>query len=400
MAELAIGRATARRRRGGAALDELVPAPAPDPEVWGPSLLDALAASAGAELAFVAPPRPLEHHHGPWAHGVELRALGAGALAPGVEGPLVVRLASDRREADREAAALAANRAAGLGVPEVLAVVDLPEPPSGHERPGGDGDVPPGGAADERPGGAVAPVARAALVTAPVEGTPLPELIGLHLTRSDELLAGFATHHAAVHAVPVGEDLERAVPELDLDAELARIDGDRFGAQLDWLERHRPSPGERVLAHGGYQPLCVSGPGPEAWDALGGPGRGLAVGNWCGVLRAEREADVAFTLVAFWVAPHFAKSRSERTAVKMIRNTLATTHKGAYASSADLDPDRLRFWQAFHAVRGMARLAGAYDAGPVAPGGPPSPFAVVDRGPLPAVVSGELDRLFRMQHRA
>ena len=142
-----------------------------------------------------------------------------------------------------------------------------------------------------------------------------------------------------------------------------------------------------MLCHGGYQPLCVYGPPPDAWAAHGGPGKGLTVGNWCGAVLAEAEFDVAFTLVAFWSAHCFAKNRSERTAIKMIRNTLLNTYKVGYQARHELDPDRLRFWQAFHALRGLARLGGAYD--PVG-----SPFAPQDRGPLPDQLEAELERHF------
>jgi hypothetical protein len=355
------------RRRGGSDLEELVPAPAPDAEVWGVALLDALAAVVGTELAFATSPVPLPHHEGPWAFGCELAPLGGGSVPPGWTGPLVVRVADAPQETARELAAIEANGAGGLGAPRVLASVLL-----------------------DNSGAGAGPVARSALVTAPPPGTPLPELIGYNLHQSGELLDGFAHHHAAIGSLPV-RDLE-GVPTIAVADELARIDRAQFGEQLDWLEARIPGPGPLVLCHGGYQPLCVSGPGPEGWDAVGGPGHGLSATNWGGAVLAEREFDVAFTLVAFWFAPHFAPNRSERTAIKMIRNTLSNTYKLAYEEAVPLDGDRLRFWQAFHAVRGMARVAAAYDT-------EGSPFATGDRGPLPGVLGPELGRYFRMQHR-
>ncbi len=357
-----------RRRRGGSDVEALVPAPAPDPEVWGPALLDALAPRAGCELAFASAPEALPHHEGPWAFGVRLAPLGGELSAPW-SSPLVVRVADDPAETAREAAAIECSAGGGLGAPEVLAAVAITP------------DVDAG----------AGPVARSVLVTAPPTGIPLPELIGYNLGQSNELLAGFAHHHAAIGDLAVPDDLP--VPRLSLPDELARIDRTRFGDQLAWLEAHAPTTtGPEVLCHGGYQPLCVTGPGPETWDAVGGPGHGLSVTNWSGAVLAEREVDVAFTLVAFWFAPHFAPNRSERTAIKMIRNTLSNSYKLAYAEAAALDGERLRYWQAFHSVRGMARVAGAYDT-------TGSPFAAGDRGPLPEVLGPELDRYFRMQKR-
>lgn len=373
------------RRRGGSDLEELVPAPAPDALVWGVELLDALAPIVGTEVAFAASPEPLPHHEGPWAFGCELTSLGGGSLPPEWRGALVVRVADAPDETAREVTAIDANRAGGLGAPAVLASVLLGPPTSTRAA----------GSSSSSSG----PVARSALVTAPPAGTPLPELIGYNLHQSGELLSGFAHHHAAIHDLRAGgvpaDDLRDdlpSVPVVSVADELARIDRARFGEQLAWLEERVPDPGPLVLCHGGYQPLCVSGPGPDGWDAVGGPGHGLAATNWCGAVLGERELDVAFTLVAFWFAPHFAPNRSERTAIKMIRNTLSNTYKLAYEEAAPLDGERLRFWQAFHAVRGMARVAGAYDTDG-------SPFATGDRGPLPAVLGPELGRYFRMQHR-
>lgn len=374
------------RRRGGSDLEELVPAPAPDPAAWGVGLLDALAPLLGVEVSFAAAPEPRPHHEGPWAFGCELAALG-GELPDEWAGPLVVRVADDPRETAREVAAIAANLGGGLGVPRVLATIDL-EP--GDLEPG---DVEPGAPGDrDATGSPDGPVARTALVTAPPSGTALPDLIGFNLHHSGDLLGGFAHHHAAIHDLPGTGDVSGDLPTIVLADELDRIDAGRFGEQLAWLRDRVPDPAPAVLCHGGYQPMCVTGPGPDTWDAVGGPGHGLSVVNWCGAVRAEREFDVAFTLVAFWFAPHFAPNRSERTAIKMIRNTLSNTYKLAYEEASPLDGDRLRFWQAFHAVRGMARVAGAYDTDG-------SPFAAGDRGPLPAVLGPELDRYFRMQHR-
>lgn len=322
-------------------------APGPDPAAWGPVLAEALGLTAET------PVEALAHHAGPGAHRMDTP-----------EGPLVVRVARERSQLERESAAIAAVTAEGLGAPEVVALVDLPGSPGG---------------------------AAGALVTSPLPGMAFPDLMGFNLTVSDVLMTGFTRHHAAIHDVPT-DGLDASVPTLSLDDELARIDAGRFGEHLGWLHDNRPDPGPPALCHGGYQPLCVAGPGKDDWDAHGGPGTGLAVGNWCGAFLAEREADVAFTLVAFWVAPHFAASRSERTAVKMIRPALANGYRKDYAAAAGLDQERLRYWQAFHAVRGMARLAGAY-------AGEGSPFEFTDRGPLPSVVAAELERFYRMQQR-
>ena len=346
-----------RRARADAA-DGLAPAPHPDPGNWQDALLAQIAARTGPGVAYAQAPVALDHAQGPWAFGVELAPGAPGSAA--WAGPLTVRLADDRAEIEREAAALATSSSHGLRAPAVLGGIELD-----------------------------AGRLWALVATRPTDPS-LPEVIGRNLNDSDALLVGFAEHHADLHDRTAGAP-PAWVPVVDAAAEIERLDVTRDPQSLAWLRAHVPAPAggdggaDAVLCHGGYQPLCVHSPGPDAWDAHGGPGRRLTVTNWCGAVVAEREYDVAFTLVAFWSAPFFAPSRAERTAVKMIRNTLANTYRQAYLRRYPLDPERLAFWQAFHALRGVARLDGAYDA-------TGSPYAAADRGPLPAPLRDQLAR--------
>ena len=392
-----------RRRRAQAyAAEGLDPAPHPEPRTWQAALLAQLAAARGAAgdtgdggLAYARAPEALDHAHGPWAFGIELtssgrrdQAAGDGdggspAADPVWPGPLTVRLGDVRAEVEREAAALAACATHGLGAPAVVADVrlDRDDREAGPEAGGGAG------------GDATRPLW--ALVTTRPTDMALPDLIGRYLQQSDDLLVGFANHHADLHDRTAGAP-PAGIPVIDPTAEVERIDVTRYAPTVAWLRAHAPEPADperAVLCHGGYQPLCVYGPGPDTWGDHGGPGGGLTATNWCGAVVAEREYDVAFTLVAFWSAPFFAPSRAERTAVKMIRNTLATTYRQAYGRRVALDPERLAFWQAFHAQRGVARLDGAFDA-------TGSPYAVTDRGPLPAPLRDQLVRYVDLVVRA
>jgi aminoglycoside phosphotransferase (APT) family kinase protein len=326
-----------------------VATPPPPVDGWDAQLRRSVGELLDRDPATLGAPSPLPHGFGPWAFEL------AGTS---------VRLAPDRAELDREVAAIAHNRRHGLGAPAVLGVVAVD----------------------------AAPV-RWALVTEGTTQVPLPDLIGFNLHHANTLLVGFASHHHAIHDTPV-DDLVAVgeVPRIDPLAELARIDAERYPAEIAWLAEHVPAPEPPVLCHGGYQPLATFGPPPEEWDAHGGPGAGLTVVNWGAAVLAEVAYDVAFTLVAFWSAPYFAPNRSERTAIKMIRNTLLNTYKQGYAACATVDLDRLRYWQAFHALRGRARLTGAYDADG-------SPFAAPDRGAVPTELEPELARLFRQLTR-
>jgi hypothetical protein len=360
--------AASRPKRSGD-IELLVPAPAPPVETWAPALLDALTACAGVRVSFSCGPELGAHADGPWAFHFELTAE-RGALPPAWSGRLTVRLGDGDAELKREEAAVRLCRAHDLRVPEVLACVDL-----GARTDDG---------TDLR--------ASHALVTRVPDLIALPELVEDNLRYSDELVDGFARHHAAFHDIdPQG--LESCVPVLSIAEELERIDERRFGAHVDWLRTHARSSARRKLCHGAYQPFCVSGPPAERWDEIGGPGSNLTTSNWCGAILAEREFDVGYTLVSLWMLPSFAKSRHERTAMKMIRNTVSNRYRLEYSTVAPLDFERLRFWQAFHALLGVARLAGAYDD-------EGSPFAAPHRAPLPAAMRPELDRLFTMVSRA
>jgi len=76
----------------------------------------------------------------------------------------------------------------------------------------------------------------------------------------------------------------------------------------------------------------------------------------------------------------------------MIRNTLINTYKLGYEDANPFDPDRVRFWEAFHVLRGIARLQGVYDS-------TGSPFAPPDRGMLPTELAGELPRRYQQLTR-
>jgi hypothetical protein len=341
--------------------------PPPPTDTWAAALATATASVLDTDPAATIEPVALPHGYGPWAFSFE--------VAGDAPRSVLARLATDRIDLEREVAAAERNREHGCATPEIIGVVELDLDPAIELDGDGDGQARP----------------RWALLTDAVTDVALPELIGFNLHHSNDLLDGFAAHHDTIHRLPI-DDLEGTIPTVSARDELARIDRSRYPAELAWLDERIPTGGAPVLCHGGYQPLAVFGPPPEAWPDHGGPGKGLTVVNWCAAVLAECEYDMAFTLVAFWSAPFFAPNRSERTAIKMIRNTLLNTYKQGYTARRDIDPDRLRFWQAFHALRGLARLDGAYDADR-------SPFAASDRGAVPVDLGPELHRHFRQLTR-
>lgn len=328
---------------------------------WSGALLTALAPVVGVPAGYTAPPRELTPEPLPVTYGFQLGTTGNAALPPEWEGRKLVRLAPDERGLAREAAALAVSHAGGLSAP-ARALVALP----------GTGRAEAFGLVTDRPA-----------------GLPMLELIGRHLNYFDSVLAGFAQHHATLHNRTAGIVAPEAVPTVDVLDVLGRIDADRYAAQVAWLRSQLSDPGQPVLCHGGYEPRCVSGPGPDTWDTHGGPGQGLTVVNWRHAAVAEREYDVGLTLMAFWVAPMFVDHRALRAQFKMIRNKLASRYLRSYADHGTLDGRKVAFWQAFHAQRVVAQLNGAY-------AGEGSPFLPPADGDVPKGLEKELARLFRI----
>jgi hypothetical protein len=337
----------------------------PDVGQWAPALTDALGLLIDRDVSLAVPPTTRLDADGPWAFGFELVAAG-GALPSEWLGPLIARVSDRRDELAKEERVLNFCAGHGLGVPQTLALVDLGTPPPAETVPA---------------------ATHALILRAP--GLPqLPEVVQFNLMDSGDLLGGFAAYHAAVHQLDPG-DLLNDMPSVSLQEELPRIDRRRFAKQVEWLQQHAPPPGPTVLCHGAYNPLCVAAPSADQWKTDGGPGRGFVVSGWGGAYLAEREVDMAITLAMFWLAPHFAPNRTGRTAMRMIRNVLSSDYKSGYGALAPVDAIRLTYWQAFHALRALARIAGAYE-------GDGSAFAAADRRPLPASIAPELERLYKL----
>jgi SAM-dependent methyltransferase len=331
---------------------------------WARALLGALGPAVGVPLGYTAPPRELAPDPLPETYGFQLGTTGPSALPPEWEGRKLVRLSGDRSNLAREAAAIGISQAQGLSAPTVRALLPL----EGAEVGAGE---------------------RFGLVTDRPSGLPMLELIGPHLNYFESVLAGFAHHHASLHNQTAGLAAPEAIPTVDLLDVLGRIDEDRYPAQVAWLRAQMSGPGPDVLCHGGYEPRCVSGPGPDTWDTVGGPGHGLEIANWRNAAVAEREYDVGLTLMAFWVAPMFVDHRALRAQFKMIRNKLASRYLRSYADFGQLDDRKVAFWQAFHAQRVIAQLNGAYAH-------ERSPFLPPAHGDVPKGLEKELARLFRI----
>jgi aminoglycoside phosphotransferase (APT) family kinase protein len=173
-----------------------------------------------------------------------------------------------------------------------------------------------------------------------------------------QFLAAFGRLHARLHALPLADLAIDDPGTSPLDDLLERADIDpavhsEVDTELTWLDKYRPAdtavttdPAASVLCHGELNPLHV-------YVADGDVATAVPV-NWTRARHAEPAFDVAATVTAFWTSPLYVTSTVQRTALKVIRDSLISAYLEAYTeaftatSPAGLDDGSLRYWQAFH----------------------------------------------------
>jgi aminoglycoside phosphotransferase (APT) family kinase protein len=276
------------------------------------------------------PPAPLGG--GYWAQLYTFRLAQA---PPELSGELVLRVmpASDE-ETRREAAAQAAAGAAGFPAPRV-------------HLSGGRND------------GLGFPYIVMSHVAG---GTPRAGLSWsgkLRLSRLPVLLADALAQLHSVDARPFEEALTKAgwpPRTTGLEAALAAL-AERtaplasggFAPGFAWLNAQQPAPGPRVVCHGDFHPL----------NLLIVEGRVSGLLDWSHALTAEPEYDVAYAaqLLAWWP---LAVPLLPRGLLKLLLGRPAAWQfTRAYRRRRPLDPERLRWHEAFHAFRVLVRVARA-----------------------------------------
>jgi aminoglycoside phosphotransferase (APT) family kinase protein len=278
-------------------------------ESAGPALdLDVVAEAIGV-AAGVAPavgPEPVLAGAGPDAYSFEVDSDD-----PRWDGTLVARV-TDPAVADHEASWIARLGGLGFPVPEVV-----------------------GAAADH-----------GVLVFRATAGVNLAASMIDDLMSLPRLLAAFGQLHARLHGLPT-EGLPAGDEPL---AELHdRASADPVRDELAWLDANRPDATAAVPCHGDYNPVHV-------YIDDGDPSTAVPV-NWTAARLAEPAYDVAATVTAFWTSPLYVESAMQRTALKMVRDSLISAYLKAYgeATATPLDDRAVDYWQAFH----LASLATA-----------------------------------------
>lgn len=280
----------------------------------------------GADVALAEPPARVGTGFDSHIHLVRL--VGSG-LPDAWQRRLVVRLLPSRdreAQAHEEAAAQGWCEAVGYPAPRVLEVVGVDD---GFGLP--------------------------TQVMERAPGTTMLDALTAKPWRAVKLVDQLAALQAQLHVLPTdawpgGRDVgalaakrlslpRRAVVELDdpdLSSAITRVESALAVA----------TGGPLVVCHGDFHPLNVIVGGPVA-----------SVIDWTDAGLGPREADVARTILIFHIAAIAAGSRLERTALRVAGPRLARRYRRTYERSAALDADRMRAWEALHALHGWAQVA-------------------------------------------
>jgi aminoglycoside phosphotransferase (APT) family kinase protein len=152
----------------------------------------------------------------------------------------------------------------------------------------------------------------------PVQDCPLPAEGSL----VDRLLA--AVHEQV--GKPMPDEIRSALSRLEANAGLVRDE-------------------ERVLCHNDFHPLNILIDGED-----------LCLIDWPDADIGDRHCDIARTTALFWLAPPLARSVVERLALRALRRRLISGYLNRYRRELPVDAERLRYWQALHALRAWVQV--------------------------------------------
>jgi aminoglycoside phosphotransferase (APT) family kinase protein len=286
----------------------------------------------GGEITVAGEPKTIAGGFDSFIHAVDLTG---DALPTEWRGPLVVRMlpSPDRaRQAGREAAVQGWSADRGYAAPRALAVLGP-----------GDGFDLPTQVMERAPGTTMLD----AFTAKPWRAYRLvDQLAGLALRLHALPTDGFPPDPATLvdHRLHLPREALAKLDRPDLSAALRRVE-ELSAAAMDGLH---------VVCHGDFHPLNVMVDGHRA-----------SVIDWTDAGLGPREADVARTGLLFHVAAIAASSAVERAALKLAGPRLSRRYLRTYEAGAPLDPERLRIWEAFHAVHGWAQVemlhAGGFD---------------------------------------
>ena len=189
--------------------------------------------------------------------------------------------------------------------------------------------------------------------------------LGANLGAATRLMEKMADLHVALHRLPFedgsltyeGPLIERALPAY-------REQIESFGLRAleepySWLEQHRDMvlPEELSFCHNDFHPFNLVVDDDER----------VGVVDWQNAGIGDRHLDVAWPLVLMRTASPEPRKLAERLIAPIARRFITPhfvrKYLARYQDQIDLDPDRLRYWEAFRAFGMWARIEDPRAAG-------------------------------------
>ena len=202
------------------------------------------------------------------------------------------------------------------------------------------------------------PLGRPFIVMERLPGVTMLDKMGANLGIASRLMEKMADLHVALHRMPFedcpfpyeGPLIERALPEFR--GQIDRLGLRTLDEPCSWLERHRHIvlPEELSFCHNDFNPFNL---------VVDDDGR-IGVVDWQMAGIGDRHLDVAWLLVLMRTVSPEPRNLAERLiapiARKFVNPYFARKYLARYREQIELDPERLRYWEAFRAFGLWARL--------------------------------------------
>lgn len=201
-------------------------------------------------------------------------------------------------------------------------------------------------------------LARPFIVMERLPGVTMLDKIGANLGAATRLMEKMADLHVALHRLPFedcplpseGPLIERALPAYREQIESFRLRA--LDEPYAWLEQHRDMvlPEELSFCHNDFHPFNLVVDDDER----------IGVVDWQNAGIGDRHLDVAWPLVVMQTASPEPRKLAERLiapiARKFITPFFVRKYLSRYQKLFALNPERLRYWEAFRAFGMWARI--------------------------------------------
>lgn len=131
----------------------------------------------------------------------------------------------------------------------------------------------------------------------------------------------------------------------DLERSIAALRASELARALDWLHKSRGAESDAILCHGDMHP----------YNPILRDGRVAAVIDWTNARLAEREYDVAYSALLLELLP-ISVPAPLRPLVARVGRRASRRFIAEYGERRALDPDKLAWYDALHALAGLVRV--------------------------------------------